>query len=413
MADFSKLPSKATLDVKPFKANVDEEKLQHFKTLLELSPIGPAVFENTNVARKHGMRRDWLQDAKETWLHSFDWRQYESRINSFPNFKASIRDSEGHTVELHFLAMFSERTDAVPVVFLHGWPSSFCEFLDMLDMIKSRYTPKDLPYHIVVPSLPGYAYSSGPPLDREYGIDKAAGVINKLMIGLGFGSGYLAQGGDLGSFISRLLAMNYEACKGMHVNMMSFPASEMAEGATRDESEERALTRAREFIDTSSAFLFEQGSRPATIGLALSASPLALLSWLGEKFLEWSDRDPPLEKILESVTLYWLTDTFPRCLYHNRGMASKDETPKIARISVFTAMSQVQLPYIDKPCGYSMFANEIIPVPRSWAAKTCNLVSFSQHDRGGHFAAMEMPKELLKDVEDYVERVRGELFKND
>jgi hypothetical protein len=116
-----------------------------------------------------------------------------------------------------------------------------------------------------------------------------------------------------------------------------------------------------------------------------------LLSWIGEKYLEWTDEDPPLEKILEVVTLYWMTDTMSRCFYHNRAlMSNANDDPKIARISVVTGMDALKkLPYVEKPCGYSMFAQEIVPVPESWAAKSCNLVSFNQHERGGHFAVCE------------------------
>src|ERR1700742_3676753 len=111
MADYAKLPAGATLDIKPFKAHVDEEKLQLFKKLLELSPIAPAVFENTNAGRKYGMEREWLINAKDTWLNDFDWRKHEDRINSYPNFKTSVKDSEDNTIEVQFLALFSEKPD--------------------------------------------------------------------------------------------------------------------------------------------------------------------------------------------------------------------------------------------------------------------------------------------------------------
>lgn len=278
MANYGKIPAGATLDIQPFKAHVDEGKLQHFKKLLELSPIAPAVFENTNAGRRYGMKRDWLENAKKVWLDEFNWRIHEDRINSFPNFKASVKDTEGNTIDIQFLALFSERANAIPVAFFHGWPGSICEFLDLLDILRKRYSPKDLPYHVIVPSIPGYAYSSGPPVDMDYGIDIAAGALNNLLVGLGFGSGYLAQGGDLGSFISRLLAMKYDACKGMHVNMMGIPPLENSD-EPMDEQEKKALQKATEMIDTGLAFSLEQGTRPATIGLTLSASPLSLLSW--------------------------------------------------------------------------------------------------------------------------------------
>ncbi|KAM5349499.1 hypothetical protein ACJ41O_006004 [Fusarium nematophilum] len=404
MADYANIPRKATLDIKPFKAHASEEQLQHFRKLLELSPIAPAVFENTNAGRRYGMKRDWLENAKDSWLNSFDWRQHEDRINSFPNFKASVQDMEGNAIDIQFLALFSDRADAIPIAFFHGWPGSICEFLDILDILKKRYSSKDLPYHVIVPSLPGYAYSSGPPVGSDYGVDLAASALNNLMVGLGFGSGYLAQGGDLGSFVSRFLAVSYDACKGMHVNMMSIPPRANPDQLPTDELEKKTLEKAAEFLDTGYAFALLQGTRSATVGLALSASPLALLSWIGEKILEWTEEDPPLEKILESVTLYWLTDTMPRAMYHSRGMGNPDEKPKIARTSVATTLKQIQLPYVEKPSGYSLFAHEILPVPKSWAAQTCNLVSYNEHEHGGHFAAMERPEELLADVEEYVKK---------
>lgn len=279
MSDYSQLPHQTTLNVQPFEAHVSDEKLELFKKLLELSPIGPAVFENTKVGRKYGMTRDWLVNAKNVWLNDFDWRQYERRINSFPNFKATVQDTQGNDVDLQFLALFSKKQDAIPMIFLHGWPGSICEFLDILDLLKNKYSPEELPYHIIVPSLPGYAYSSGPPADKDYGIEIAAGALDNLMLGLGFKSGYLTQGGDLGSFISRILVMTSESCKGMHVNMMGIPSLDEDDLKNMDQDQARALQNGSEMMDTGYAFALEQGSRPATIGLALSASPLALLCW--------------------------------------------------------------------------------------------------------------------------------------
>ena len=276
MAYYNKLPAGTTLNVKPFEARVDDVKLQQFQQLLELSPIAPSVYENTNVGRKYGITREWLESAKSVWLRDFDWRGHEDRINGYPNFKTTVQHEDGSPIEIQFLALFSERADATPVTFLHGWPGSICEFLDVLDLIKERYSPADLPYHVIVPSLPGYAFSSGPPLDKDYDIEKAGEVINNLMVGLGFESGYFAQGGDLGSFVSRILALKYESCKGMHVNMMGMPPETSGELSV---VEQAAIQKATEAIDTGHAFALEQGTRPATIGHVLSSSPLALLSW--------------------------------------------------------------------------------------------------------------------------------------
>ena len=383
--DFSKPPSTSKLTIKPFKAQVEQQKIDDFKTLLKLSPVANANYENSHPSvagpRRYGMPRDWLINAKEQWLNNFDWRKHEDHINSFPNFTAEVKDDLGYTQSIHFVALFSEKEDAIPLALYHGWPGSFLEFLQILDILRKTYTPKDLPYHIIVPSIPGYAYSGGPPGDVDYGLENAAEALNSLAVGL-FPQGYLAQGGDLGSMISRYQAANCAGCKGMHLNFSPIPRPEGAENLEISEVEKAALPRGLWFREQASAYSLEHGTRTATIGHALSASPLALLAWIGEKFLEWTDEDPPLELILESVSLYWFTNTFARCIYPYRGLAGDDERPRIGKVGGRGR----QRPYVEKPSGYSFFPKELVPMPVSWVAKTANLVSSKVHSSGGHFA---------------------------
>lgn len=93
---------------------------------------------------------------------------------------------------------------------------SILEFLGLLSLLQDKYnTPDQLPYHIIVPSLPGFAFSDPPPLDRDWTLDDSARLLHKLMIGLGFGGGYAVQGGDIGSYAARMMASSYDSCKGM------------------------------------------------------------------------------------------------------------------------------------------------------------------------------------------------------
>lgn len=222
--EYGRLPASSTLTIKPFQAHVDETKLQHMKDLLSLSPIGISTFENTSAGRHYGMNRDWLSNAKTHWLQKFDWRAHEAYINSFPNFTASLADQNGNPLDVHFVALFSQKRDAVPIALFHGWPGSFLEFLELLDIVRKKWRPEEMPYHFIVPSLPGFAYSSGPPVETDFGLENVCFVMDKLLVGLGFGSGYLVQGGDIGSAVCRILALNYEACKGMQY---VFPFSEI------------------------------------------------------------------------------------------------------------------------------------------------------------------------------------------
>ncbi|GAM88923.1 hypothetical protein ANO11243_069570 [Dothideomycetidae sp. 11243] len=394
MAAYTKAPAKATAKPTPFTAKVSDEKLKQMLDLVKLSPIGPESWENLDESRTWGMNRKWLSKAKDHWESKFDWRATEKRINSFPNYTLPIRDDDGSEYTMHFIALYSEKEDAIPIAFYHGWPGSFLEFLDLLDLIKQKYTPENLPYHIIVPSLPGYTFSSGPPLNKDCSRIEMARVCQKLMHQLGFSDGYIAQGGDLGSFVARQSAQQDAACKAFHVNMCMIPPPENKDTLPMDELEIKAAPKGKRWIDYGTSYGQEHGTRTGTIGLVLSASPLAMLAWIGEKFLEWSDQDPPVDQILESVSLYWLTDTFPRCIYPYRSIYG----PNHAAINAELEKTKEKT----KPMGYSWFPHELVPTPVSWVATSGNLVWYKRHASGGHFAAMERPKELFDDVEEFV-----------
>lgn len=215
-SSFGNIPSGASGKPEPFTLHVPDSELEEFRVLLRHSKVGPETWENSRKDGEFGVTRDWIAAAKDTWLNEFDWRTHEAHINSFPNFKIPIQDAECGEFNIHFAALFSARRDATAVVFMHGWPGSFVEFLPILDILRTKYTPETLPFHAIVPSLPGYTLSSGPPLDKDFTLDDAARVLNHLMISLGFGGGYVAQGGDVGYFLARIMAGKHDECKALH-----------------------------------------------------------------------------------------------------------------------------------------------------------------------------------------------------
>ncbi|KAH9826628.1 Epoxide hydrolase N terminus, partial [Teratosphaeria destructans] len=194
MAGYDKIPNGATIQATPFKVHVEDAKLKQMLDLIRISPIGPATYANTSKTqppngmsppeRSSGIPRDWLVNAKDQWLNAFDWRKHEDHINSFPHFTAPVKSDDGYEVTVHFMALFSERPDAVPIAFYHGWPGSFLEFTQIFQLLKDRYTPQDLPYHVIAPSLPNYAFSSGPPLDRELETSDAAALLHNSCSGV-------------------------------------------------------------------------------------------------------------------------------------------------------------------------------------------------------------------------------------
>ncbi|KAJ4333678.1 hypothetical protein N0V87_007434 [Didymella glomerata] len=371
---------------KPFTLNIPDQDIDEWRQLLKLSKLAPETWEGSHEDGRYGVTHKWLRETKDYWLNTYSWRSEEARINSFPNYRMAING-----VDLHFVALFSEKQDAVPIQFLHGWPGSFIEFLPMLDNIRKQYPDaKTLPYHIIVPSLPGYPLSPRP-TDREFTMEESSAVLNQLMVNLGF-SKYIAQGGDVGSFNARLSAMNHDECVGIHLNM--FTVREQPDMSRLNALEKTAIESARKWKETGSAYAQEHGTRPSTIGSVLSSNPLALLAWIGEKFLEWSDTTPDLDHILTNISLYWYTLSILTSFQPYRQLHGE---------------SSVHFAYISKPVGFSFFPYELFPGIKHVLEKGGNIATYEQHESGGHFAALEKPEWLWADVEKYVKEVWGKV----
>ena len=247
---------------------------------------------------------------------------------------------------------------------------SFLEFLPLLEHVKAQFRPEDLPFHLVVPSLPGYSFSSPPPIDRDFRLEDIARLFDKLAAALGFASGYVVQGGDVGSKVARVMAAEHESCKAVHLNFCIMPDPGGLESAV-SKIEQTGLDRANDFSRLGSAYALEHATRPSTIGFVLASNPVSLLAWIGEKFLDWSDVSPPINTILESVTLYWLTGCLPTTVYPYRqlftpGLIGAHENPRW---------------HIYKPFGFSWFPKELAPVPRAWIETTGALTFYRQHGK--------------------------------
>ncbi|KAH6685761.1 epoxide hydrolase [Plectosphaerella plurivora] len=383
---------------KPFTLRVADSQIKEFKTLLTTSKIGPESWYTTNGDGQFGTTRDWLVEAKKAWL-KHDWRKQEKRINSFPNFKAIVDDETVGATPIHFTGLFSKKKDAIPLLFLHGWPGSFLEFLPLLDLLKSKYTAETLPYHIVVPSLPHYGLSGGPQ-NAELTMLDGARLMDQLMVKIGFGTGYVVQGGDIGSSMARILSVISPSVKAFHVNMLT-PASleEFLTTVNVTQTEQEHLERMSNTGETGMSYFLEHSYRPGTVGLMLSTNPLAMLTWIGEKLVAWPDKRYPLslDSMLTLVSFYWYTDTMPRALYPYRAIVGTDSTGTMFDIPTSK----------EKPFGYSVFPSEYVLLPESWAHVIYpNLVYYRRNEKGGHFAALEQPALFLENIEEFLQVAR-------
>lgn len=210
------------LAARKFTLQISDDEYAEFQQLIRLSRLGPQTWDNSFEDGRYGISRTWLEQAKTYWLNDFDWRAQEARINSFSNYKINVEDEKGD-VALHFVGLWSSRPAVPTVVLLHGWPGSFLEFLPTLELLKER-RGEDLPFNIIVPSLPGYTLSSGLPLGEPWAAADGARIVNAALKKLGVDK-YIVQRGDVGSWIASLLVTTYDSVEGIHCELLALSPS--------------------------------------------------------------------------------------------------------------------------------------------------------------------------------------------
>ena len=346
--------------------------------------------------RSQGVQLETLQALARYWMNEYDLRRCEARLNALPQFTSEI---DGETI--HFIHVKSRHENALPLVMTHGWPGSVIELLDTIDLLTdptAHGASEQDAFDLVLPSLPGYGFSSVP-AELGWYAGRFAQAWGKLMSRLGY-TRYVAQGGDVGAAVTDAMGRQApEGLIGIHTNL--FVPGLAGGDFPKDTEEERAAAQqGATFRATGFGYFLEQTTRPQTIGYALVDSPVALAAWMLDHDTDsyykissaFVDGKPSgnltRDHILDNITLYWLTGTGSSAArsYWENGQAS-------AR-----AAGQAPPP-VSVPVGYTTFPGEIVATPRSWVEQAYpTLVYYNKVDRGGHFAAWEEPELFASEV---------------
>ncbi|MFB8005960.1 epoxide hydrolase family protein [Nocardia sp. NPDC056000] len=327
-----------------------------------------------------GVPLDTMIGLCRYWMDEYDWRATERRLNRISQFRTII---DG--LPIHFLHVRSLDPKATPVVLTHGWPGSFLEFERLIPLLTSP--PDGEPaFHVVVPSLPGYAFS-GKPTTTGWGIDRIARAWCELMTRLEYPR-FLAAGSDWGTSISTKIALQQpHRLTGLHLVPPLAPPDHTV---SLTDAEQAALADLEERTRTGSGYSAMHSTRPQTLGYGLTDSPAALAAWIAEKLYTWTDA-PGLtrDQILDNITLYWLTGTATSSM--------RLYWESIAEVSQwFTAAVDDT---IDVPTGCSIYPKEVPRPSHRWAARRfTNIVHWSEPAAGGHFAAWEQPDLFAVDL---------------
>jgi pimeloyl-ACP methyl ester carboxylesterase len=378
----------------PFRLHVPDEMLRDVRERLARvrwpdEPPAPPWSTGSSVA--------YLQDLVAYWRDGFDWRAQEAAINSFRQFKVPLGG-----IDLHFIHEEGEGPNPMPLLLSHGWPGSIVEFLKILPMLTdpARFgaDPADA-FTVVAPSLPGYALSFAPG-QRRFGVVTIAELFASLMTDVLGYRRFATQGGDWGAPITSRLAYQFpERLIGIHLNFLAVRRDpKMLENGT---AEEKAfLGQLEHFLKEETGYQWIQGTKPTTLAFGLTDSPAGLAAWIVEKFYTWTDCDGHVEtavtrdEMLTDIMLYWTTGAIGSSFwpYYDR-MHSAWPIPEGARI--------------ETPTGYTEFPKEILRPPRSFAERLYgNIQRWTVMEKGGHFAALEQPEALAREIRAFFRPLR-------
>jgi pimeloyl-ACP methyl ester carboxylesterase len=375
--------------IRSFRVSVPDEQLAelHRRIASTRLPSKELVAD-----RSQGVQLATVQELARYWEHDYDWRRCEARLNALPQFLTEI---DG--VDVHFIHVTSKHTDALPLIMTHGWPGSVIELLEtvgpLTDPTAHGGRAEDA-FHLVLPSIPGYGFSSEP-TELGWGPIRIGKAWAELMRRLGYDR-YVAQGGDVGSQVTDAMGrLGLDGLLGIHTNLLT-PAlgdANALSGSPPSKEEQAALDELAAFRATGTGYFIEQATRPETIGYALLDSPIALAAWMIDHDTDsyqkiaraFVDKQPSgnltREHIVDNITLYWLTGTGASAArsyweegQENNRAAGKSPTP------------------VSIPVGFTTFPGEIWRSPRSWVERAYpTTIYFNEVDKGGHFAAWEEP----------------------
>ena len=383
------------MDVQPFQVHIPESTLEDLRQRLARTRWSGEI---PRSQWDYGANLDYVKELVDYWASEFDWRAQEQTINTFDHFRAKVED-----IEVHFIHQRGRGPDPIPLIITHGWPSSFAEMLKIIPLLTdpaSHGGAAEDSFDVVVPSMPGYGFSSQP-AQRGMSVFRVGDLWLKLMTeGLGY-QRFGAQGGDWGAGVTAHLGFTYpEQVLGIHLTSVTRPLPYLGPGSRPVSIEEQKFLDDRaKWQQDEGGYSHIQGTKPQTLSYGLNDSPAGLAAWIVEKFRTWSDCGGDVERrftkdeLLTNITIYWATETI-------------NSSTRIYYESQRVPWNLEEGQRIEVPSGVAVFPQEISHPPREWAERSYNLQRWTKMPRGGHFAAQEEPELLAEDIRAFFRPLR-------
>ena len=379
--------------IRPFKINISNKIIEDINTKVANFPWHEMPDDG---GWNYGTNLDYMKEISNYWVNKFNWRKMEEKINKFQNFKTNI---DG--IDIHFIHEKGSGSNPKPLLLSHGWPGSILEFLHIIDQLAhpEKFGGKEEDaFDVVVPSLPGFGFSGRP--SRPIGPRKMASIFNSLMAEVLGYKKYLAQGGDFGGAIATWLGYDFpKTCAAIHINILIVRHPDGPQ--TKEEEEwEKRFKRDQKIED---GYRTQQATKPQTLSYAMMDSPVGVAAWIIEKMCGWSDiKKNDIESVyskdimLSNIMVYLVTKTFNTAswIYYGRREEGGRPLPKEG------------LP-IKAPTAVALFPKEYLEwAPRSYVERIYNIQRWTEMPKGGHFAALEQPDLLVKDIREFAKDLK-------
>ena len=371
------------MEITPFRIDIPEAEVRDLKARLANTrwPVDVA----TDWSR--GTPVSYARGLAERWASVYDWPAAEQRLNEFPQFIANV---DGQPI--HFVHVRSAVLEATPLLLAHGYPSSFVEFSRMIGPLvdpEAHGGRAEDAFHVVIPSLPGFGFST-PVVRPGLGIKQAAAAFDAIMLALGY-ERYGVHGGDVGAGVAeelsilageRIIGSLVVTDPGAIATEYTPPTDHLS-----PEEQERLQTlkaaRAEDF-----GYLALQTTRPQSIAYGLTDSPVMQLTWIIEKVREWTDpaRELPedavdIDHLLTLVSVYW---------FGKGGAGAANFLYEAMHAEASWGRTH------DRPQGFVSFGEE--PLVRRVLDPNHERAYWNEHPDGGHFPAMEQPDLVVGDL---------------
>ncbi|TGO77618.1 hypothetical protein BELL_0098g00080 [Botrytis elliptica] len=305
----------ALAQVKDFTIDPEPHRMLQLVTQTQL----PAVEEYPGLGGSLGIDLNVLKSMQKEWTTTFDWATEQADLNRYNHYKTII---EGLTI--HFVHQKSSEPNAIPLILNHGWPGTFMDFIPVIDPLTTASSTSNrtsASFHVVVPSLPGYVFSSAPP--ATWTLNDTARIFNTLMTDvLGYET-YAARGSDFGSNVAYNLYNNFhKSVRAVHLTGIPFlplsPVEFPKHNITLDTDEEFQENLVLGF---NTGYVIEQSTKTNSIGLVLHDNSVGQLSWMAEKYISCKIFNPPYLPFVSQAETPKVSDpqagTSPSVLTHN------------------------------------------------------------------------------------------------